>query len=304
MRQRGLLIVFGILLAGVRATPALDQKAMAQKPEEAYIEYLKAVHGGDESAVDAFLSPDALEQLRPLPPGARIRAIDGLRMVGLSEPPRVLEVEGSGDEVVLHVSAPVDGMRAITGLVGGQPERRTGTVSMSRRDTGWTIISEAWTSRDGGPPWSGLVAPGLFPEALLGKPAYWAIDDIRTVLAAESAFQSANGGWYAPLPCLNQPSSCLPGYPKEGPAFLKGDLLATAGGFSRRFDAGPRAPADQVGPGKASRSSIESFAYWVIPEDDSAPSRCGEASGVICEMPDASAPLTRGKCPHNCTPLR
>jgi hypothetical protein len=143
---------------------------------------------------------------------------------------------------------------------------------------------------------------------MAGKPVDWATGDIRTVISAEAAYQSANNGYYGTLECLARPGQCLQGYPANGPEFIRTELLAPAAryGFKRRFDEGAHAPAKDVGPGKASRSSIASYAYWIIPEPATAGSRarCGDASGVLCEMPDATAPLTKGECPSSCVPVR
>ena len=49
------------------------------------------------------------------------------------------------------------------------------------------------------------------------------IGDIRTVISAQAAYQSANGGWYASdIVCLNVPSggTCIPSYPTNAPTFV------------------------------------------------------------------------------------
>ena len=47
------------------------------------------------------------------------------------------------------------------------------------------------------------------------------IGDIRTVISAQAAYQSANGGYYdGNLTCLNGPGSCIPNYPATAPTFL------------------------------------------------------------------------------------
>ncbi len=48
------------------------------------------------------------------------------------------------------------------------------------------------------------------------------IGDIRTLISAEAAYQSANGGMYdSVLACLTAPSvGCIPNYPATSPTFL------------------------------------------------------------------------------------
>lgn len=56
-----------------------------------------------------------------------------------------------------------------------------------------------------------------------------AIDDIRTVLAAQVAYSDANAGLYeARLECLVAPAQaqCIPSYPTDGPEFLDSALAS------------------------------------------------------------------------------
>src|SRR5687768_7863294 len=66
------------------------------------------------------------------------------------------------------------------------------------------------------------------------------IGDIRTVISAQSAYQSSNGGWYdAALTCLTAPSAgCIPSYPAAAPTFLDSQLTAEVpkSGYDRSFD--------------------------------------------------------------------
>jgi len=120
-----------------------------------------------------------------------------------------------------------------------------------------------------------------------------AIGDVRTVLAAEAAYGSANNGHYGTLECLAKPSACLPGY--SGPPMLD-EPLATAearNGYKRVFHAGP---------------ALASFAYVAIPVEGGRTgvrSFCGDASGRICYVADGSAPeVVDGGCPAKCPLLR
>src|SRR5262245_12033582 len=68
-----------------------------------------------------------------------------------------------------------------------------------------------------------------------------AIGDIRTVISAEAAYQSANGGYYDTLECMGTPSTCIPSY--SGPTFLDAQLASGAdkSGYKRTFHPGPAA---------------------------------------------------------------
>ena len=64
------------------------------------------------------------------------------------------------------------------------------------------------------------------------------IGDIRTVISAQAAYQSANGGWYDNnLLCLTNPNGCIPNYPSNSPTFLDSQLtsLLPKSGYSRSF---------------------------------------------------------------------
>ncbi len=79
------------------------------------------------------------------------------------------------------------------------------------------------------------------------------IGDIRTMITAQAAYHSSNGGWYdANLTCLNFPSGCIPLYPAAAPTFLDSQLAMPAivnkAGYSRSFAPAPVAPADPASP--------------------------------------------------------
>lgn len=132
-----------------------------------------------------------------------------------------------------------------------------------------------------------------------------AIGDIRTVISAQAAYQSANAGYYDTLACLQKPEGCIPNY--SGPWFLDAELAGAAdkAGYRRTFHPGPAAS----GPGAESRSpsSLEGYAYTAVPVDQGTSGTrgfCGDASGRICQTMDGSAPpVTNGQCPETCTLL-
>ena len=61
------------------------------------------------------------------------------------------------------------------------------------------------------------------------------IGDVRTVISAEAAYQSAASGFYGNLSCLSVPGPCITGY--NGPTFLDGtigvDTAVQKSGYSR-----------------------------------------------------------------------
>src|SRR5262245_45678021 len=68
------------------------------------------------------------------------------------------------------------------------------------------------------------------------------IGDIRTVISAQAAYQSANGGFYTGNPlCLNDAVPCIPNYPASAPTFLDSQLANTLpkSGYNRTVENGP-----------------------------------------------------------------
>src|SRR5262245_21419902 len=118
------------------------------------------------------------------------------------------------------------------------------------------------------------------------------IGDIRTVLSAEAAYQSSNGGFYDTLSCLSVPSGCIPNYPPGAPTFLDVVVgtVTTKQGYNRFFTAG----AAPVGaPSTTSGSSMLTFVYGAMPlTQDISGVRgfAGDHSGVICQTPDGTDP--------------
>jgi type II secretory pathway pseudopilin PulG len=123
-----------------------------------------------------------------------------------------------------------------------------------------------------------------------------AIGDVRTVISAQAAYQSANGGYYAStLDCLVAPTSpgCIPSYPATGPTFIDPSLATTGpkSGYLRSFVAIP-APPD-VDPKLVGRNSAASFLYGAVPAkpgNTGIRGFLGDASGMICYSTDGSMP--------------
>src|SRR5262245_44592063 len=130
------------------------------------------------------------------------------------------------------------------------------------------------------------------------------IGDIRSIISAEAAYQSANAGYYDTLECLGTPSNCIPNY--TGPTFMDSMLASGAGksGYKRTFHPGPAASSDA---GPRSPSSIEGYAYTAVPVENGRTGVrgfCGDASGRICQTMDGSEPrVVNGQCPETCQVL-
>jgi hypothetical protein len=123
------------------------------------------------------------------------------------------------------------------------------------------------------------------------------MNNIRTVISAQAAYQSANAGYYDTLECLHRPSRCIPGYPADAPVFLPKDLLLPASsGYQFEFHPGP---AIGNPPPVASRSSIETYAIAAVPTPGIAEVRsaCGDSTGVVCSTVRPRRPqVDRGAC--------
>jgi len=131
------------------------------------------------------------------------------------------------------------------------------------------------------------------------------IGDLRTVVSAEAAYQTVNGGYYDRLECLAEPARCIPGY--TGPSLLLPELAMAAkkSGYRRAFHPGLAASPR---PATVSPTSLMSYAYVGVPDQHGTTgvrAFCGDATGVICHqdrgvMPESLA----GACPSDCQPFR
>jgi type IV pilus assembly protein PilA len=124
------------------------------------------------------------------------------------------------------------------------------------------------------------------------------IGDIRTVISAEAAFQSANGGWYANITCLADDAGCIPNYPSAAPSFLDSQLASerSKSGYERTF-------VDGDTPGNVNSAisfpqSLASYGYIATPVTSGQTGVRGfggDSSGVLCFTGDGTAPtVTNG----------
>lgn len=116
------------------------------------------------------------------------------------------------------------------------------------------------------------------------------VGDVRTVLSAQSAYTSANGGFYdGNLGCLGDPSACLPNYPANGPVFLDSNLatLQQKSGYNRIFSGAiPPALNANISP-----TSMTTFKYDAIPTiqaQSGIRGFAGDHTGRICTTPNGS----------------
>jgi hypothetical protein len=150
----------------------------------------------------------------------------------------------------------------------------------------------------------GIVAAIAIPSLLRARVSAneaAAIGDVRSVIAAEAAYQSANAGYFDTIECLARPEQCIPGF--RGPAFLSDRLAgrAVAHGYRCRFHPGMTVEPTPV---KASRSSLTSFAYVAYPDQPGRTgvrSFCGDSTGRVCSVASGAEPLVdSGACPADC----
>ena len=134
----------------------------------------------------------------------------------------------------------------------------------------------------------GMVAAIAIPSLLRARVAAnesAAIGDIRSVIAAESAYAHASGNAYGTLECLQGPGQCLAGH-QGNTAFLSPQLaVGQRSGYRRTLHL---------------REDQGSFAYVAVPL---APGQtgvrgfCGDARGVICFTVDGQPPqVVNGEC--------
>ena len=101
------------------------------------------------------------------------------------------------------------------------------------------------------------------------------IGDIWTVISGEAAYQSANGGWYDQISCLNAP--CIPNYPANAPTFLDSNIAAlrSKSGYDRSFANGPTPTS--INTAISSGSSLSSYGYTAVPVTRARPASAASA---------------------------
>jgi type IV pilus assembly protein PilA len=127
------------------------------------------------------------------------------------------------------------------------------------------------------------------------------IGDTRTVVSAQSAYQSAAGA-YGVITCLSTPSGgCITNYPAAAPTFLDSTIAGVPNvksGYSRSFTAGA------ASQGNPNTGSIDTFCYTGTPaavNQTGVRSFGGDASGRICFDQTAANICGAASLPPACT---
>ena len=131
----------------------------------------------------------------------------------------------------------------------------------------------------------GIIAAIAIPSLLRARVSAnesAAIGDIRSVVSAQSAYQSANLGAYGILTCLSTPSGCIGMYATTAPTFLDtnvANVAMTKGGYNRTFFPGP------LTVGNTNTGAIDLFCYAASPSvlnQTGVRGFGGDSSGRIC----------------------
>jgi prepilin-type N-terminal cleavage/methylation domain-containing protein len=121
------------------------------------------------------------------------------------------------------------------------------------------------------------------------------IGDIRTVISAQAAYSSTNGGLYeSNWVCLVSPFTCIPSYPANSPTFLDSQIAGlTAKSGYNRTTAFLAAPPNLTN--LQSASSTAAYAYLASPVaqgQTGVRGFGGDSSGVLCFTATGIAPAT------------
>ena len=131
------------------------------------------------------------------------------------------------------------------------------------------------------------------------------IGDIRSVISAEAAYQSAAFGLYGDLTCLTTPDQCITGYSPTAPTFLDSTMSATVtkSGYNRAFWPGAAVVHPVVNAG-----ALGGYAYTATPltqDQTGVRGFAGDHSGRICVELDGSDPAAgASRLPVGCTDLQ
>ena len=135
----------------------------------------------------------------------------------------------------------------------------------------------------------GIIAAIAIPSLLRARVSAneaGTIGDIRSVISAQAAFQSAASGWYAPITCLSTPASCIVNYPVAAPTFADSTIAALSpkSGYNRTFS--PGAPPNPAPPATVLTNVVDGYCYGASPStigQTGVRGFGGDASGRVCQ---------------------
>ncbi|MET0551995.1 MAG: prepilin-type N-terminal cleavage/methylation domain-containing protein [Vicinamibacteria bacterium] len=116
------------------------------------------------------------------------------------------------------------------------------------------------------------------------------IGDIRTVISAEAAVQSANSGFYGVIACLSAPSICITNYPTAAPTFLDPSIAVAAttkSGYTRAFQGVAATSGMDNGA-----NDLNAFCYMGNPSNVQGGVRAfgGDSSGIVGQTNTSATP--------------
>jgi prepilin-type N-terminal cleavage/methylation domain-containing protein len=133
------------------------------------------------------------------------------------------------------------------------------------------------------------------------------IGDIRSVISAQAAYSSTNGGLYErTFRCLVNPfAGCIPSYPATSPTFVDSQIAALTpkSGYARTA-IGAATPAS-LNASISSPTSTASYVYLASPVNlgqTGVRGFGGDASGLICFSSTGVAPTTAANFSLSVTP--
>jgi type IV pilus assembly protein PilA len=154
----------------------------------------------------------------------------------------------------------------------------------------------------------GIIAAIAIPSLLRARVSAneaGTIGDVRSIISAQAAFQSAANGWYAPITCLNSPSGCINNYPTNAPTFADSTMAAMTpkSGYNRTFINGlPPNPMPSTLTGV-----LDGFCYGATPSTQNQTGVRGfggDASGRVCQNVTGAAECTAASLAATCAVIQ